>query len=496
MSGPLYEAASVIANPILLLQMLAGVVLGIMFGIIPGLTATLAVILLIPLTYGMDAISGVAILIGVYIGGISGGLVSAILLGMPGTPSSIATTFDGFPMARQGRGAKALSMGIFANLFGTMVSWVFLITLAPQLAKLALAFGPFEYVAVIVFGFTTVISLSGDSIPKGIVSCLFGLAVVTVGSDPVIGMTRNTFGFEMLESGINSVPAMIGLFVVAEVFRNVTSEGSKIVEDDLKVADKGGLSWTEIKLSAWNFIRSSLIGVGIGMLPGIGGSLANIVAYDSAKKGGSKHPQAYGMGNVDGVVAPECANNATIGSAMIPMLALGIPGDVVTAALIGGLMLHGLQPGPLLFVENPEFVYGIYISFAIGAFMMFGVMYLASNTLLPKLLLVPKKYLLPIVLIACTIGCYNLNFSFVDMWVALFFGVIGFVLSLLKFPITPVIVSMVLGSMMETNLRLALISSEGALTPFFTRPISILFLVLAVVSVAVALRKKLPSDSE
>ncbi|MCC8190144.1 MAG: tripartite tricarboxylate transporter permease [Planctomycetes bacterium] len=496
MSEPLWEAASVVMTPTLLVEMLLGVILGILFGIIPGLTATLAVILLIPLTYGMDAISGVAILVAVYIGGVSGGLVSAILLGMPGTPSSIATTFDGFPMAKQGRGAKALSMGIFANLVGTVVSWVFLISLAPQLARLALAFGPFEYVAVILFGFTTVVSLSGDSISKGIVSCLFGLAVITVGSDPVIGLTRNTFGLEILESGINPVPAMIGLFVVAEVFRHVSTDSAKIVQDDLKMVDTGGLRFSEIRLSVWNLIRSSLIGVGIGMLPGIGGSLANIVSYDTAKRGRSRHPEAFGAGNVDGVLAPEAANNATIGSAMIPMLALGIPGDVVTAALIGGLMLHGLQPGPLLFVENPEFVYGIYLAFIIGACMMFGVMYLASNTLLPKLLLVPKKYLLPIVLIACTVGCYNLNFSFVDMWVALLFGVIGFVLSLLQFPVTPVIVAMVLGTMLETQLRLALISGEGSLLPFITQPIALLFLILAVISVMVAIRKTLPSDSE
>ncbi|MCL2000942.1 MAG: tripartite tricarboxylate transporter permease, partial [Planctomycetes bacterium] len=207
------------------------------------------------------------------------------------------------------------------------------------------------------------------------------------------------------------------------------------------------------------------------------------------------YPQPYGEGNIDGVVAPEAANNATIGGAMIPMLALGIPGDVVTAALIGGLLLHGLQPGPLLFVEHPQFVYGVYLSFLVSAFMMFGVMYLASNTLLPKLLLAPKKFLLPIVLIACTVGCYNLSYSFVDMWTALFFGVIGFVLSMLKFPITPIIVAMVLGKMLETNLRLALITSENSLTPFVTRPISLLFLLLAVVSVMFALRKRSASGS-
>ncbi|MDR2391282.1 MAG: tripartite tricarboxylate transporter permease [Planctomycetota bacterium] len=489
MSGSLLDAIAVVMQPLLLLEMLGGVILGIMFGIIPGLTATLAVVLLIPLTYGMDAISGVAILVGVYIGGISGGLVSAILLGMPGTPSSIATVFDGFPMAKQGRGAKALSMGIFGNLFGTLVSWLFLITLASQLAHLALKFGPFEYVAVIVFGFTTVISLSGDSIPKGVVSCLFGLVVCTIGSDPVIGVTRNTLGLELLESGINAVPAMIGLFVVAEVFRNIASESATIVEDDLKVADKGGITWADVKASGWNLVRSSLIGVAIGMLPGIGGSLANIVAYDQAKKG-AKDPETYGTGNVQGVIAPEAANNATIGSALIPMLALGIPGDVVTAALVGGLMLHGLQPGPLLFVDNPDFVYGIYVAFLIGALMMFGVMYLASNSLLPKLLLVPKKYLLPVVLVACSVGCYNLNFSFTDMWMSLVFGFIGFGMATLRFPITPVVISMVLGTTLENQLRLALVSSEGSPIPLFTQPISLLFLVLAVLSVALALRKK------
>ena len=478
----------IIFQPLLLLQMLVGVILGIIFGIIPGLTATLAVVLLIPITYGMDAVSGVAILVGVYIGGVSGGLVSAILIGMPGTPASIPTVFDGFPMAKQGKANKALGMGIFANLFGTLVSWIFLVTLAPQLAKVALAFGPFEFVSVIIFGLITVISLSGDSLGKGVVACVFGLVVCTIGSDPVFGVGRNTFGIEMLESGISAVPALIGLFVVAEVLRNVTEKGARIINSDLQVKGRG-ITLTDIRASWRNLVRSSLLGVGIGILPGIGGSLASIVAYDRQKKA-APDPETYGKGNIQGVVAPEAANNATIGGAMIPMMALGIPGDVVTAALIGGLMLHGLQPGPMLFIEHPVFVYGIYVAFLIAAIMMFLVMYLASDSILPKLLLVPKKYLLPLVLIACTVGCYNLNYSFTDMWVAVIFGVIGFAMTLLHFPLTPVIISLILGSTLEKELRLAMIISEGSLTPFFTRPVSLLFLVLGMLSLYFAMRSK------
>lgn len=477
-----------------LLLLAGGVLLGLLFGIVPGLTATLAVILLVPMTYGMSAVTSISVLIGVYIGGISGGLVSAILLGMPGTPSSITTAFDGFPLAKQGKARKALAAGIAANFAGTLTGWIFLVAVAPQLARLALQFGPFEYVAVILFGLTTVISLSGGSVFKGCIVALLGLAVCTIGMDPITGMPRNTFGLDFLSGGINAVPAMIGLFVVAEVFRECESQAARAIRatgikgEKLRVSGDSRFTWPEFIRGLPNLIRSSLIGVGIGILPGIGGSLANFVAYDQAKKA-SAEPESFGKGNIQGVLASESANNAVIGGALIPMLALGIPGDVVSAALMGGLQLHGLEPGPLLFTENPQFVGAVYIAFLLNAVLMFVFMMLLGNRILPKLLLVPKKYLLPVVLVASTVGCYNLGYSVVDMWTALIFGVVGYVMGKFNYPVTPMIISLVLGKMLEKQLRLALLMGKGSLLPLFTEPLSLLFMILALLSLVFSWRR-------
>ncbi len=482
----LFSASALFLDPVNILLLSGGVLLGLLFGIIPGLTATLAVILLVPITYGMPPDLGISILIAVYIGGISGGLVSAILLGMPGTPSSITTTFDGFPMTQKGQARKALTAGICANLFGTVVGWLFLVSLAPQLAKLALQFGPFEFVAVILFGLTTVISLSGDSFFKGLIVSVLGLLVCTIGLDPISGAPRSTFGLSFLEGGISAVPAMIGLFVVAEVFKECERSLAKISLAHIAIENSAGFSLKEFICAIPNLIRSSFIGVLIGIMPGIGGTLANFVAYDQAKKA-SSDPQSYGQGNVGGVLASESANNAVIGGAMIPMLAIGIPGDVVTAALIGGLQLHGLEPGPLLFTENPAFISSVYIAFGLNAFLMFIFMMALGSRILPKLLLIPKKYLLPLVLVASTVGCYNLGYSLADMWVAVIFGVIGYLFNRFKYPITPMIISLVLGRMLEKQLRLALLMAKGSLLPMLSSPMSLLFLTLAVLSVGYSL---------
>lgn len=494
MSSDLLAALLQALHPLTLALVAGGVLLGLIFGIIPGLTATLAVVLLIPLTYGLDPLTGISLLIGVYIGGISGGMVSAILLGMPGTPSSICTSFDGFPMAKRGLAGKALHAAAVANLVGTLVSWVFLIALTSQLANFALRFGPFEYAAVIVFGLTTIVSLSGDSVFKGFIGTLFGLAVCTIGLDPLSGLERSVFGIEALRSGISPVPAMIGLFVVAEVFRNLEDGGSSMAPPDMLIDSRQTLSLKELKTSAGNMIRSSLVGLGIGLLPGIGGSLSNFVAYDQAKKA-SPEPESFGQGNMQGIIAAETANNATIGGALIPTLALGIPGDVVTAALIGGLQLHGLDPGPLLFAEKGDFVIGLYAAFLIAALCMFLFLYFLGTRYAPHLLRVPKKYLLPVVLLACTAGCYNLNYSTSDMWIALIFGCIGYVLNKYKYPLAPIVISMVLGRTFERQLRTGLIQSDGSFLPFVLEPIPAAFLVVAVLSLIYALWRHRGQDA-
>jgi putative tricarboxylic transport membrane protein len=496
MLAHLLEASAVIFSPLTFCCIFGGVLLGIVFGIIPGLTATLAVILLIPITYGLDPLSGIAVLIGVYIGGISGGLVSATLLGMPGTPSSISTVFDGFPLTKKGEPGKALKVGITANLVGTLIGWCFLITLASQLADLALRFGPVEYVAAIFFGFTTVVSLSGDSPGKGIVVTLLGLVVCTIGTEPVLGTQRNTFGLGLLTGGISAVPAMIGLFVLGEVFRSLESKDPDLKMKDVTFKNSGSFTWEEIRASVPNFLRSGLIGVGIGILPGIGGSLANFVAYDQAKKA-SRNPESFGTGNIQGIIASETSNNAVIGGALIPMMALGIPGDVVSAALMGGLMLHGLQPGPMLFVEHPVFIWGVYLSFLVSSLLMFGSMMLAGTRVLPYILLVPRRFLLPGVVVASVVGCYNLDYSITDMWTTLVFGILGYFLSKHEYPLAPLVISLVLGSMFEKQLRLTLMYNAGDLfAPILGSPIASGFILAAFLSLGYSLLRSLKQRKE
>jgi putative tricarboxylic transport membrane protein len=482
----LTEALSQVLTVTNLILIFGGVVWGLIFGIIPGLTATLAVVVLVPITYGLSPIAGISMLIGVYIGGISGGLVTAILVGMPGTPSSITTAFDGFPLTKQGLGGKALGTGIISNLVGSLFGLLFLITLAPQIAKFALRFGAFEYVAVILFGLTAVVSLSGKSLFKGLIMAIFGLLLSTIGMDPTYGMARNTFGLNFLNNGIGAIPAMIGLFVISQIFKEIENLSQKYIIPKCKTGNSF-LSFKEFKQSITNFIRSGLIGVFIGILPGIGGALANFVAYDQAKKA-SKDPDSFGKGNIQGIIASETANNAVIAGALIPMLSLGIPGDAVTAALLGGLQLHSISPGPLLMVEHADLVYGVFASFFIASIFMFLVM-LAGVKIFPTVLRVGKSILLPLVLVAGIVGCYNLQYSLQDVWVAVIFGFIGYMLLKKDYPLTPVVISLLLGKTFENQLSIALIQNNGSLLPLISRPFSVIFIIMALISVMIPLKK-------
>jgi putative tricarboxylic transport membrane protein len=483
------ESLEMIFSGYTLLYMFFGVVLGVIFGAIPGLTATLAVVLLVPFTYSMDVTNGMATLIGVYVGGISGGVVSAIMLKMPGTPSSVATTFDGFPLARQGKAGKALGVAVTSSFVGTIFSWLVLIFLAPYLAKVALAFGPFEYVGAILFGFTAVITLSGDSIYKGVISAALGLGLVLIGTDSLTGMPRATFGSEFLISGFPYMPALIGLFVLAEIFSQIEAIDEKFVVPSQKIT---GVYMTvkELIVSIPNFIRSSLIGVAIGILPGIGGSFANFVAYDQARKA-SKDPDSFGKGNIQGIVASETGNNATIGGSLIPLVSLGIPGDIVTAALLGGLMIKGITPGPLFATEYPHVLYAIFNSVLLSSFLMLAFMLFIGVRVMPPLLRMPKHVLLPIVLIMSLAGAYNINFSVNDVWIAVFMGIIGYIMDKLKYPKTPIVITMILGKAFELQLRTALMQSDGSLLPMLTRPYALIFVMITVLSIAIPIIGKM-----
>ncbi|MGI5987926.1 MAG: tripartite tricarboxylate transporter permease [Dysosmobacter sp.] len=472
-----------IMNPMCLALIFGGTMLGIIFGAIPGLSATMAIALCLPLTYGMEPINGMALLIGLYIGGISGGLVSAILLRIPGTPSSVATCFDGHPLAARGEAGKALGVGIFFSFIGTLMGIIALMFIAPSLAKVALKFSSYEYFSVGVFSITMMCALIKGAIVKGLISGFIGLSIALVGPGRIDGLPRMTFGFHALDGGFDILPLLIGLFAVSEVLQEATQKGQPKEEVLQNFKIKGlGFSLKEGIGQIPNCIRSGLIGLGIGILPGIGGGTSNILAYTVAKNS-SKTPEKFGTGIIDGVVASETANNATIGGALIPLLTLGIPGDAVTALLLGSLMVHGLTPGPLLFTNNGPFVYGIFVSSLVANVMMLLAMYLGIR-LFARVLMVPKPILLPIIMVLCCVGAYGLNNRVFDVYAVLGFGLLAFALQKGGFPTSPIILGFVLGPMIETNLLRGMMQSEGSFLPFLTRPISAVFLLIAVAVIA------------
>lgn len=468
-----------------LILIIVGTFIGLIFGAIPGLSSSLAIVLLMPLTFGMDPAVGLAMLSAIYIGGVSGGQIPAILLNMPGTSASIATTFDGYPMTQKGQPGKALSYGILASLFGGLLSVVALVTISPLLGSFALKFQTYEYFLLGVFGLTVIAGLSGRSFLLGIISALSGLLIATIGADPLTGSLRFTFGISQLESGINLLPALIGLFVISEVYKQISdAEGQYAFT--VKKLDSMWIKLSEF-FSHWkNLIQSSLIGIVLGILPGIGGTVSNFIAYDQAKKS-SKRPEKFGTGIPDGIIASESTNNAVTGGAYVPMLSLGIPGNSVTAILLAGLVLHGINPGPTLFVEESETVYSIFGALFLSNIIMAILMFTIMIRFFTWALRVPKKVLLPIIVIMAVAGTYSLRFNFADLWVLLAFSFIGYILNNFRFPLTPMILGIILGPLMEESFRSAMMASNGDMTVFFTRPYSLGLIILIVISVIVSI---------
>jgi len=472
-----------------LILIFLGVGVGIVFGAIPGLTATMAVALFLPLTFGMHPVDGMALLIGLYIGGVSGGLISAILINIPGTPSSIATTFDGHPMAEKGEAGKALGAGIFYSFLGGWFSFLVLFFIAPPLADVALKFGPPEYFSIAIFSLTLIASLSTGSTIKGLMSGIVGVLLSCVGTAPIDAFPRFTFGFHELDGGFNLLPALVGLFAITEILKTAESDIEIKLDHIATYRIKGfGFSGKEFVQQLGNFIRSALIGTGIGILPGIGGGTSNILSYIAAKKM-SKHPEKFGTGILDGIVASETANNASIGGALVPLLAMGIPGDTVTAMLLGGLMIHGLSPGPLLFTTSGNIVYGIFAALIVANFMMVLMEYFGIRFFV-RLLKIPKHIMLPIIIVFCVVGAYGLNNRVFDAWSVMFFGVIGYAFEKWRFPLAPVILGFILGPIAETNLRRGLMMTQGNFLPFLTKPVSGAFLVIALASVVYSVIKE------
>lgn len=468
-----------ISNPKSLILMAAGVAVGIIFGSIPGLSAAMAVALFLPLTFTLDASLGLNLLVAVYIGGISGGLISAILLNMPGTASSIATTFDGYPMAQKGEAGRALGYGIVFSFIGCIFSFLVLTFLAPPIAKVALKFTPVENFGISVFALTMVAVLASGSMLKGILSGMLGLMVAMVGMAPIDGIARFTFGNKSLLAGFDTLPTLIGIFAISEILLTAEKMGSGKALETVKINKiKGfGFSWQEFVYQIPNAFRSALIGTGIGILPGIGGSTSGMMSYVTAKNM-SKHPEEFGKGCPDGIVATETANNATIGGAMIPLLVLGIPGDGVTAMMLGGFLIHGLSTGPLLFTKSANIVYGIFAACIVCSFFMLIIEFFGIKGFV-QLLKIPKHILMPFILVLCAVGAYATNNKIFDVQSIILFGLIGYLITKFKMSVSPFVLCFLIGEMVETYLRRGLMQykSFGA---FFKRPIFDVFFALAI----------------
>lgn len=484
------QAISMIFNPFCLFLILIGVIIGIIFGAIPGLSATMALVLFLPMSFGMDPMNGIALLVGLYLGGISGGLISAILLKIPGTPSSIATVFDGGPMADRGEAGKALGVAILCSFIGGLLSIFALMFISPYLAKITLMFTSAEYFAIAVFSLTIIASLSGNSLINGILSGLLGIILALVGLAPIDGARRFTFGQSQLYGGFDTVVILIGVFAVTDIIISGFNR-KDIVTDAEKMPYnlKGfGISAKELMSHWYNILRSSLIGLGIGILPGIGGSTASLLAYTAAKNG-SKYPEKFGTGILDGVIASETSNNAVLGGSLIPLITMGIPGNVATAIFLGGLTIHGISPGPLIFQKSGQYVYGIFIALIVANIFMI-ICERAGLRIFVKLLDIPKYILLPIVMVCCVLGAYFANFNIFDVLCVVIFGMVGLLFKTLKIPSTPLIIGFILGSMTEENLRQALMQSGGNWSIFVTRPISLVFLIVAILSIVLPIMKK------
>ncbi len=458
----------------------AGLLLGLVFGALPGLSATMAVALLLPVTFAMQSDVAIALLVAAYIGGITGGLVSATLLRIPGTPSSVATTFDGYPLARKGEATKALATGMVASAVGGLLSLVVLVALAPVLSRFAIRFGAHEFASLTLAALMLVVVLARGNVVKGLISGTLGLAIATVGFAPIGAAQRFTFGSIDLLAGIGIVPFMVGLFAISEMIRQ-TIEPSVRIKPNFDVRGTG-ITIAEFVGNGWNMLRSAVIGILIGILPGIGGSASNLIAYGAARQG-SKTPEKFGTGIVDGVYASETANNASVGGALLPLITLGIPGDGVTAVLIGGFTIHGIQPGPLLFRNEPDLVGMIYAAFFVATLLLLAFQLLTIR-IFPRVLLVPRRFLLPALVVLMVVSTYASENRLFDVWVMLAFGVIGYGLEKYGFPLGPMVLGFVLGPIFETNLRRAIMFADGDLTSFVTRPISAVLILIALALLA------------
>lgn len=471
-------------DPVALMLIFAGTVFGIVIGALPGLTSTMGVALLVPVTFGMSPVQGLALLGAIYCSSTYAGAISAILINIPGTPANCCTILDGFPMTKKGQAGLAIALATAASATGGFLSNVALLFMAPPLASLALRFGSQEYFLLSLFGVSVIASLSERNMLKGFISGTLGLFLAIVGMHPLTGDIRFTFGIPELFNGLPLVVALIGLYSIPEVIANLSDT---VKTQDASIVEVRGVFRQMLEIFRYKMVllRSTVIGIIVGIVPGAGSSIAGFIAYDDAKKT-SAHPELFGKGEAAGIVASETANNAVVGGSLIPALTLGIPGNAVSAVLLGGLMIHGLKPGPSLFTQDVGTVYGFIMSMFLANLVFVPVGLLIARYGI-KFIRIPASILGPMVIGLAVIGAYAINMSLVDVWIMLFLGLAGFVMKQVDVPREPMVLGLVLGTMAEGELARSLALMQGSvpslLGSFVTRPISIIILVLTALSV-------------
>lgn len=470
------------ASPWTLVAALVGLIAGIVVGALPGLTATMTIAVLTPFTFFMDTMIALPCLLGIYKGAIYGGSIPAVLINTPGTAAAAATTLDGYPLARRGQARRALEVSLYASVFGDMVATLVLITVTGPLAAIAIQFTSPEFTILFLFALTMIAGVSGGSMSKGLIAACLGALVGSIGLDPMSGQQRFTFNIAPLTSGIALIPVLIGMFALSEV----------LVQSERRAAQVGGAAGGrgEPRLRVREFVpllpvllRSSAIGIFLGALPGLGAEIACWMAYASAKRQ-SKQPEEYGKGAIEGIAAAESSNNATVPATLIPMLAFGIPGDTVTAVLLGAFMAQGLLPGPLLFRQHGDVIYGLFTVLLLTNLLLL-VFGLAAILYLRRIVLIPQALLLPSVSVLCFAGAYAVNSAFVDVLVMIAGGGGGYLMRKAGMPIPPFVIAMLLAPGLENAMRQSLLFGGGSLAIFVTRPLSAALLALFALSIAI-----------
>jgi putative tricarboxylic transport membrane protein len=473
---------SVALQPINLWYTFIGVLMGTIIGVLPGIGPSAGIALLIPVTNGMDPTSALIMLAGIYYGAKYGGSTTAILIRTPGEAASVMTSIDGYEMAKKGRAGAALAVSAIGSFIAGTIGVIGLTLFAVPLTSMALKFGPAEYFTLMLFAMTAVSTLTGASPAKGVIATILGLMIATIGIDLQSGQARFTMDVPEFQDGVGFVVVVVGLFAMAEVFRGFEDMFKGTSAPAMKITGKLWLTREEWRRSIGPIWRGGIIGFVIGVLPGAGGTIASIMSY-SAEKRMSKHPEEFGKGAIEGVAGPESANNSDTAGALVPLLTLGVPGGGATAVMLGAFIMYGIQPGPLLFQNRPDLVWGLIDSMYVGNVMLL-ILNLPLIGLFVRLLYIPSGILYPLIVAISAIGAYAINGSTVDLWLILFFGIIGYLFDKLDIPVAPLVLSLVLGGIMEQSFRQAMTISSGDLKIFYGSSITVTLLVMSAISVA------------